>query len=306
VFSLLVGRLCRIVFSVIVVITIVFFLFQVVPGDQAALLAGSAATEAEIESIRRDLGLDRPIVARYVSYLTNLARGDFGYSTTFQGNPSRHILERLPASFALLAATLGMTIAIGLPAGLVAAVYHRRFIDYAVSIAVAGMLAVPNFWLGLVLMSFLAVEMRWLPSFGFTGWTSLVIPATALSARLVALVARMTRGVVLDEYHKDYVTTARAKGVSEVRIVTLHVLRNAIIPTITVIGLQTGYLLGGSVVIERLFAWPGLGELMINAIGTRDYNLVQGITLLYVFGFLVINFVVDGLYVIANPRLRRV
>ena len=304
-FPFLIGRLCRIFVSVITVVTIVFFLFQVVPGDQAALLAGPTATNEEIEAIRRDLGLDRPIVARYVSYIADLARGDFGYSTTFQGNPSRHIIDRLPASLALLGATLALTILIGLPAGLFAAVYRGRFIDYAVSTAVAGMMAVPNFWLGLVLMSVLTVEMQWLPSFGFSGWTSLVIPSTALSARLVALVARMTRGVVLEEYHQDYVQMARAKGTSEFRVVTVHVLRNALIPTITVIGLQAGYLLGGSVVIERLFAWPGLGELMINAIGTRDYNLVQGITLLYVFGFLVINLVVDGLYVIANPQLRR-
>ncbi|HEX2481670.1 MAG TPA: ABC transporter permease, partial [Methylomirabilota bacterium] len=144
----------------------------------------------------------------------------------------------------------------------------------------------------------------WLPSFGFTGLASLVMPTIALAARLVALVARMTRGVMLDELAKDYVRTARAKGLDTPAVVARHVLRNALIPTVTVIGLQTGYLLGGSVVVERLFAWPGVGDLMINAIGARDHTLVQAITILFVVGFLLINLVVDVLYMLINPRLR--
>jgi ABC-type dipeptide/oligopeptide/nickel transport system permease component len=168
-----------------------------------------------------------------------------------------------------------------------------------------GLLAIPNFWLGLMLIVALSVDRGWLPSFGFTGWTSLVMPTLALAARLVALVARMTRGVMLEELAKDYVRTAHAKGLATGVIVGRHILRNALIPTVTVIGLQAGYLLGGSVVVERLFAWPGVGDLMVNAVGARDYTLVQTITILFVLGFLLINLAVDVLYVLIDPRLRR-
>jgi ABC-type dipeptide/oligopeptide/nickel transport system permease component len=163
---------------------------------------------------------------------------------------------------------------------------------------------VPNFWVGMLLIALLSVEMGWLPAFGLTGAASLVMPTLALSARLIALVARMTRGVVIEELRKDYVRTARAKGLDARTVLSRHVLRNAMIPTVTVIGLQAGYLLGGSVVVERLFAWPGLGDLLLNAVSVRDYTLVQGIALFFVVGFLLINLVVELLYTLINPRLR--
>jgi ABC-type dipeptide/oligopeptide/nickel transport system permease component len=156
----------------------------------------------------------------------------------------------------------------------------------------------------MILILLLSVELRWLPAFGFAGLATLVMPTLALAARLIALIARTTRGLMLEELRKDYVRTAHAKGLSPVKIVIRHVLRNALIPTITVIGLQTGYLLGGSVVVERLFAWPGIGDLMITAIGARDYTLVQAITLVFVAGFLLVNFIVEIAYGWANPRLR--
>jgi ABC-type dipeptide/oligopeptide/nickel transport system permease component len=275
-----------------------------VPGDEATLMAGATASQADIDLLRTRLGLDRPLVEQYATRLAGLARGDFGYSSTFRGNPLPHVLARLPATLILMAAAILTTILVGLPAGLVAAVEQNRWPDYLLSLFVVGLLAVPNFWLGLMLIVVLSVERGWLPSFGFTGLASLVMPTIALAARLVALVARMTRGVMLDELAKDYVRTARAKGLDTPAVVARHVLRNALIPTVTVIGLQTGYLLGGSVVVERLFAWPGVGDLMINAIGARDHTLVQAITILFVVGFLLINLVVDVLYMLINPRLR--
>ena len=166
------------------------------------------------------------------------------------------------------------------------------------------LLAVPNFWLGMMLIAILSVQLGWLPSFGFGGPASLVMPTLALSARLIALVARMTRGLVIEEIRKDYVRTARAKGVLARVVMSRHVLRNAMIPIVTVIGLQAGFLLGGSVIVERLFAWPGIGDLLLTGVGLRDYNLVQGITVLFVVGFLVANIVVELLYVAINPRLR--
>jgi ABC-type dipeptide/oligopeptide/nickel transport system permease component len=275
-----------------------------VPGDEATLMAGAGATQVDIDLLRARLGLDRPLAEQYVTRLAGLTRGDFGYSSTFRGNPLPHVLARLPATLVLMAAAMLTTVAVGLPAGVVAAVEQNRCPDYLLSALVVGLLAIPNFWLGLMLIVVLSVERNWLPSFGFAGAASLVMPTAALAARLVALVARMTRGVMLDELAKDYVRTARAKGLRSTAVVGRHVLRNALIPTVTVIGLQTGYLLGGSVVVERLFAWPGIGDLMINAIGARDYPLVQAITMLFVVGFLLINLVVDLLYVLINPRLR--
>ena len=275
-----------------------------VPGDEATLMAGATASQADIDLLRTRLGLDRPLVEQYAGRLGGLARGDFGYSSTFRGNPLPHVLARLPATLLLMVAAILTTIVVGLPAGIVSAVTQNRWPDYLLSLFVVGLLAIPNFWLGLMLIVVLSVDRGWLPSFGFAGWASLVMPTAALAARLVALVARMTRGVMLEELARDYVRTAHAKGLGAPAVVTRHVLRNALIPTVTVIGLQTGYLLGGSVVIERLFAWPGVGDLMINAIGARDYTLVQAITILFVVGFLLITLVVDVLYVMINPRLR--
>jgi ABC-type dipeptide/oligopeptide/nickel transport system permease component len=275
-----------------------------VPGDEATQMAGATASQADIDLLRARLGLDRPLVEQYATRLTGLARGDFGYSSTFRGNPLPHVLVRLPATLLLMAAAILTTILIGLPVGVVSAVTQNRWPDYLLSLLVVGLLAIPNFWLGLMLIVALSVDRGWLPSFGFAGWASLVMPTIALAARLVALVARMTRGVMLEELARDYVRTAHAKGLAPPSVVARHVLRNALIPTVTVIGLQTGYLLGGSVVVERLFAWPGIGDLMMNAIGARDYTLVQAITILFVVGFLLINLVVEVLYVVINPRLR--
>jgi ABC-type dipeptide/oligopeptide/nickel transport system permease component len=275
-----------------------------VPGDEATLMAGATASQADIDLLRARLGLDRPLVEQYTTRLAGLARGNFGYSSTFRGNPLPHVLARLPATMLLMATAILATVLLGLPAGVLAAVAHNRWPDYLLSFLVVGLLAVPNFWLGLMLIVVLSVERGWLPSFGFSGLASLVMPTIALAARLVALVARMTRGVMLEELAKDYVRTAHAKGLDTAAVVARHVLRNALIPTVTVIGLQTGYLLGGSVVVERLFAWPGIGDLMINAIGARDHTLVQAITILFVVGFLLVNLAVDVLYVLINPRLR--
>ena len=269
-------------------------------------MAGATASQADIDLLRARLGLDRPLVEQYATRVVGLARGDFGYSSTFRGNPLPHVLTRLPATLLLMAAAIMLTVLLGLPAGVLGAVRQNRWPDYLLSLLVVGLLAIPNFWLGLMLIVALSVDRGWLPSFGFTGGASLVMPTLALAARLVALVARMTRGVMIEELAKDYVRTAHAKGLTAPAVVGRHVLRNALIPTVTVIGLQTGYLLGGSVVVERLFAWPGVGDLMINAVGARDYTLVQAITILFVSGFLLINLAVDVLYVVINPRLRRV
>ncbi len=286
------------------VVTILFVIFKSVPGDEASLVAGATATQAEIEAIRVQLGLDRPILLQYFAHLAGLVQGDLGYSSTFRGNPLPHIAARIPATLYLTATSILMMVAIGIPAGVLAAAYRNRWPDLAISFTVVGLLAIPNFWLGMVLIAVLSVSLGLLPSFGDAGLTSIVIPTLALAARLIALVARMTRGVVIEELRKDYIRTARAKGLGKSAVLVRHVLRNVMIPTVTVVGLQAGYLLGGAVVIERLCAWPGIGDLLLTGISVRDYTLVQGITLIFVVGFMLINIAVEVLYRFINPKLR--
>jgi ABC-type dipeptide/oligopeptide/nickel transport system permease component len=298
------ARLLRIAIVACAVVTVIFFLFKAVPGDQAALIAGPGATQIEIDAMRHQLGLDRPVITQYFDYMSGLLQGNFGHSSLYHGSPLSQILDRLPATLTLTFAAILLTVAIGIPAGVLAAVYHGKALDYVISVAVVALLSIPNFWIGLVLISVLSVDLGILPSFGFDGPWSLVMPTLALAARLIALVARMTRAVMLEELNKDYVRTARAKGLYPATILTRHVLRNALIPTVTLIGVEAGYLLGGSIVIERIFAWPGIGDLLINAIGVRDYNLVQGIVVIFVLGFLIINLFVDLLYAAINPRLQ--
>lgn len=286
------------------VVTLLFIIFKTIPGDEATLMAGATATQAEIDATRHQLGLDRPVLTQYADRLQGLARGDLGFSSTFRGNPLHRILERVPATLALTASAMALTILLGIPAGVAAAAMHDRWPDLVVSSVVVGFLATPNFFLGLMLIAIFSVELRWLPSFGFDGPMSLIMPALALSARLIAVIARLTRGLVIEEIRRPYVRTALAKGLSGTRVLWKHVLRNALVPIITAMGLEAGYLLGGSVVVERVFAWPGIGDLLLNAVGVRDYPLVQGITILFVVGFLLINLLVELLFALANPRLR--
>ena len=297
-------RLATVPLIMLGVVTILFAIFKLVPGDAATLATGATATQAEIVAMRARLGLDQPIGWQYLQYLSGLLHGSLGYSTTFRGNPLWAIADRVPATFLLMAAAMLLTVAVGIPAGIVAGATQNRWPDQLISATVVGLLAIPNFWLGMVLIAWLSVRAGLLPSFGMSGWTSLVLPTLALAARLIALVARTTRGMVIEEVRKDYVRTARAKGLRPGIVLTRHVLRNVLIPIVTVIGLQAGYLLGGSVVIERLFAWPGIGDLMLTGVSSRDFTLVQGAALFFVAGFLLINIGVDLLYRVINPRLR--
>lgn len=302
--GLLLWRLALIPLTVLGVVTILFVIFKSVPGDEATMVAGATATQAEIDVVRHQLGLDRPLPVQYLDHVLRLAHGDLGYSPTFRGNPLPRIMERVPATLLLTTSAIALTIVAGIPAGVFAASFHRRWPDFTVSTGVVALLAVPNFWLGMMLIALFSVQLHWLPSLGLIGPASLVMPTVALAARLIALVGRLVRGIVIEEQRKDYVRTAYAKGLARPRVLYRHVLRNALIPIVTVLGLQTGYLLGGSVVVERLFAWPGIGDLLLTAVNLRDYTLVQGITVLFVIGFLLINMAVEVLYRLINPRLR--
>ena len=288
------------------VVTLLFVIFKTIPGDEATLMAGATATQSEIDATRRQLGLDRPVLVQYADRLLGPHAAIWGSLRRSAAIRCRAFWNESRRQWHLTTCAIGLTILVGIPAGVVAAALHDRWPDLVVSSVVVALLAVPNFFLGLVLIAVFSVELRWLPSFGFDGALSLVMPALALSARLIAVIARLTRGLVIEEMRRGYVRSALAKGLSGTRVLWKHVLRNALIPIITAIGLEAGYLLGGSVVVERLFAWPGIGDLLLNAVAVRDYPLVQGITILFVVGFLLINLLVELLFAVANPRLRGV
>lgn len=296
-------RLLRISPIVLLVVTLIFGLFRLVPGDPARLLAGATATEESVERLRSQLGLDRPLLVQYTSYLAGIAQGQMGYSGVYRGDVLPVILSHVPPTLTLLASAILVTVLVGIPAGIISAVYRGSWLDHAVSFFVTSLLSIPNFWLGLMMISYFSVTLGWLPSFGYSGWRSLIMPTIAVAARLIAIVARMTRSSMLEVLQKDYVRTARSKGLPGQVVLFKHALRNSLIPTVTTIGLQAGYLLGGSVVIEQLFAWPGLGLLLINSVGVRDFNMIQSITVIFATGFLLINLVVDMLYVLINPRI---
>jgi glutathione transport system permease protein len=296
-------RILRIFPIVLLVVTLIFGLFRLVPGDPARLIAGATATEESVELVRRQLGLDRPLHVQYLRYLMDVPQGRLGYSSAYRRDALPVIVSRMGPTLSLLASAMLVTIVIGIPAGILSAVYRASWVDHTVSFFVTSMLSIPNFWLGLMMISLFSVTLGWLPSYGYMGWRSLMMPTVAVAARLIAIVARMTRSSMLEVLQRDYVRTARSKGLPGRVVLYKHALRNSLIPAITTIGLQAGYLLGGSVVIEQVFAWPGLGQLLINAVGVRDFNMIQGITIVFAAGFLVINLIVDLLYVLVNPRI---
>ena len=275
-----------------VAVTVVFFLFRLIPGDPAELMAGEMAPRELVESIRRQMGLDQPLPIQYLRYVGGLLRGDLGVSKVFQQNAGEQIAARLPATLQLAGLAMLLAFALGVAAGVVSARKRGSWLDHLATLGAAGGISIPSFWLGL------------LPTGGRTGWDSVVLPAITLAAYQIAIIARMTRSSMLEVLGHDYVRTARAKGIRERGVVITHALRNALIPTVTVVGLQMGYLLGGSIVVETVFAWPGLGSLMIDSIRNRDYPMVQGVALVFAATFLVVNLVVDALYAYLDPRVQ--
>lgn len=287
-----------------VAVTMVFFLFRLVPGDPAELMAGEMAPREVVESLRRQMGLDQPLPIQYVRYVGGLLRGDLGVSKVFQQNAGAQIASRLPATVELAGLAMLLAFGLGVTAGVISAVKQGSPLDYLATLAAVGGISIPSFWLGLMLIMAFSVSLGALPTGGRVGWDSIILPAITLSAYQIAIIARMTRSSMLEVLRQDYVQTARAKGVREQGVVVLHALRNALIPTVTVVGLQMGYLLGGSVVVETVFAWPGLGSLMIDSIRNRDYPMVQAVALVFAATFLLVNLLVDALYAYLDPRVQ--
>lgn len=286
--------------------TLVFFLFRMIPGDPAELIAGELAPREVVESIRHQMGFDQPLPVQYARYIVGVAHGDLGTSKVFQQGAGEQIAARLPATLQLAGAAMLLAIIVGVLAGVVSAVKQYSWMDYLATLGSASGISVPGFWLGLMLIMLFSVDLGWLPTAGRSSWDSVILPAITLSAYQMAVIARMTRSSMLEVLREDYVRTARAKGVHERGIVVSHALRNALIPTLTIVGLQMGYLLGGSVIVETVFAWPGLGALMIESIRIRDYTMVQAVALVFASMFLLVNLLVDLLYAYLDPRIQYV
>lgn len=289
-------------------VTIVaFFLIHLTPGDPATLMLGEQAGPEAIEELRQQMGLNEPIPVQYVRYMGDVIQGDFGRSIRAHRPVLPYIMERFPATLQLTAGSLVVALGISLPIGIFAAVKRGTPLDnFAMFFALIGQ-ATPGFWLGLMAIALFAVNLGWLPASGSGDGFSiqhLILPSFTLATFLIGLLVRLTRSSMLDVLSQDYIRTARAKGIRESNVLTRHALRNAMIPLITVIGIQIGTLLGGAVVTESVFAWPGVGSLVVQAISQRDYPVVQAIVLLLAGIFVIINYLVDITYHFIDPRIR--
>jgi len=300
----LVRRLLLTIPVLLGVATLVFSLIHFIPGDPAQAMLGEGAAPEDVAQLRARLGLDRPLLVQYGSFLQGLARGDLGVSLRNDQPVLQQILERMPATAELAFASMAVAVVIALPLGIIAAVWRGTAVDYsAMTLSLIG-ISIPNFWLGPLLAIVFAVELGWLPVGGRGTIAHLVLPAVTLGAALAAILARMTRASLLEELREPYVLAARAKGVSRTRAILHHAFRNSLIPIVTILGLQFGVVLTGAVITETIFAWPGIGRLLIQSISFRDYPTVQGCVLLIAVTYVGVNLLTDLTYGFLDPRIR--
>jgi ABC-type dipeptide/oligopeptide/nickel transport system permease component len=286
------------------VATLVFSLIHLVPGDPAQAMMGDGASPQDVAELRGKLGLDQPLLTQYISFLRHAVTGDLGVSFRTGQPVTMMIVERIPATAELAVAAMVVAVMLAIPLGVVAAVWRGTAIDYgAMTFALAGV-SIPNFWLGPLLAIGFAVELGWLPVSGRGTLAHLVLPAISLGLALAAILARMTRASLLDELNELYVRAARARGVSNAASITRHALRNSLVPLLTIISLQFGAVLTGAVITETIFAWPGIGRLLIQSIGFRDYPMVQGCILLIAVTYVSVNLITDLMYGFIDPRIR--
>jgi peptide/nickel transport system permease protein len=286
------------------VATLVFSLIHLVPGDPVQAMLGESASPADIAELRAKLGLDRPLMVQYVAFLKGVATADLGTSLRTDQPVAAAIAERLPATFELALAAMATAMLLAIPLGIIAATRAGTPVDHAATTLALVGISIPNFWLGPLLAILFSVELGWFPVSGRGTPAHLVLPAVTLAAPLAAVLARMTRASLLEELHEPYVLAARARGVSRFGAVMKHALRNSLIPIVTVLGLQFGAVLTGAVITETIFAWPGVGRLLIQSISFRDYPLVQGCILLIAITYVSMNLLTDVLYGLLDPRIR--
>lgn len=295
----------RLVQSIIVLVAVVFLVFSMMflSGDPVLLLVAPDASSADIAAFRTEMGFDKPFLVQFAGFVGRLIVGDFGVSWRFQDSALSVVLERLPATIELALAALLLSLAIAIPVGVLSAIRKDTKADtISMVLALIGQ-SVPGFWLGLMLILVFSVDLGWLPTSGRGGLGYLVLPATSLGLALAGRNARLVRSCMLEVLNEDYIRTARAKGLSEWRVINKHALKNALLPIITIVGLELGTLLGGAVITETVFSWPGIGLLAVQSITGRDYPVVQAVIIISAMGFILINFIVDLLYTRLDPRI---
>jgi glutathione transport system permease protein len=302
--NFLVKRLLGLLPTLVIVAVLVFLFVHLLPGDPARLAAGPEADDATVALVRADLGLDQPLPTQFVNFFTRIAHGDFGLSTRSKRPVTTEIGERFMPTLSLTVISMLWATLFGMGIGIVSAVWRNRWPDrLGMTLAVSG-ISFPAFALGMLLMEIFSVKLGWLPVVPDGSWKSYVLPSLTLGAAVAAVMARFTRASFVEVLNEDFVRTARAKGVHEPMVVLKHCLRNAMIPVVTMMGLQFGFLLGGSIVVEAVFNWPGLGRLLVDAVTMRDYPVIQAIVLLFSLEFILINLTVDLLYAVINPTIR--
>ena len=289
---------------IVAVSILIFVVIRLIPGDPARLMAGMDATAEGVEVLRRKLGLDQNIIVQYWRFFLGALQGDLGTSINSGCTVVQEIAKRIPYTLQLTIAAFAIAIMIGVPSGIIAAVYPNSWIDQLVMVFAIIGASTPSFWIALMGMSLFSVKLRWLPLFGAGTWSHLILPSVALAMGPLALVARMSRSSMLEVMKEDYVRTARAKGLTKFRVYTKHALKNALVPVITVVGLQFGGLLAGAVATETVFSWPGIGRLLIDSVRYRDYPVIQGTVLCTVSAVVIVNSLTDIVLAMVNPRMR--
>ncbi|OUM02280.1 glutathione ABC transporter permease GsiC [Variovorax sp. JS1663] len=297
-------RLLGLLPTLLIVAVLVFLFVHMLPGDPARLAAGPDASPETVALVRADLGLDKPMPQQFLNFFTNILQGDFGRSLRSKRPVSTEIAERFMPTLLLTLTSMAWAVVFGMAIGITSAVYRNQWPDrIGMTLAVSG-ISFPAFALGMLLMQLFSVQLGWLPTVGADSWKHYILPSITLGAAVAAVMARFTRASFVEVIQEDFVRTARAKGVSEKWVVLKHCLRNALIPVVTMMGLQFGFLLGGSIVVEAVFNWPGLGRLLVDAVDMRDYPVIQTLVLLFSLEFILINLVVDVLYGFINPTIR--
>jgi len=300
----LVKRLTGMIPTLLLVAVVVFLFVHMLPGDPARLAAGPDADQTTVDLVRAELGLDLPLPQQFARYFSHLLQGDLGTSLRTKRPVATEISERFMPTLWLTLASMAWSVLFGMALGIVSAVWRNRWPDrLGMTLAVSG-ISFPAFALGMLLMQIFSVNLGWLPTVGASTWQHYILPSITLGAAVAAVMARFTRASFVEVVQEDFVRTARAKGVAESRVVLKHALRNALIPVVTMMGLQFGFLLGGSIVVETVFNWPGLGRLLVDAVTQRDYPVIQGLVLLFSLEFILINLLVDVLYGVINPSIR--
>ena len=302
--TFLIRRLFALIPVVLGVVTLVFFIIHLTPGDPVEIMLGETASPADRETLRKEMGLDRPIIAQYIAFIGGIATGDLGRSLYTNKGVAESIAERYPATVELALCSMALAIIIAIPLGVLAAARKNTAIDTGAMAASLLGVSMPSFWIGPLLILVFSINLGWFPVAGRGGMMSLVLPSITLGTAMAAILSRLTRSTMIEALGEDYITTAKAKGAPSMAILFRHALSNALLPVVTVAGLQLGALLAGAIITETIFAWPGIGRLTIQAITARDYPLAQGCVLTISLSYVFVNLVVDIVYAYIDPRIR--